>query len=207
MKFYSKKAINEIFGAKRGTMAPKKGTVLFDAITTTGTSEQVCRDEDGRYYLTAKAVEGESDARLGMGTYFVDGQITMPISREGALAWSEPNLCGDELAAARSEFGENFPETLSLVLEFGKGSSTDTSAPYERLCKIDAESFVLYSTDDSYPFCHGSTTLYQLAEDEAERFTKEVYVYYIPAETARRWAVSRGMDADTCEKVFGPSAA
>lgn len=86
-------------------------------------------------------------------------------------------------------------------------------APIFAGCRVVAKAYFVqveicsYSTDDSYPLCHGNTTFCQFAENEAEQFTEEVYIYYIPAETAHRWAVSRGMDADTCEKVFGPSAA
>ena len=201
------KEINEIFGVKEISKAPKKAEVLFNAMTVNGTSEQVCCSEDGQYYLTAKAAKDNNDARLGMGTYHVDGQIAIPISLTSAMFWSERNLYGDELAAAISKFGENLSTTLSLVWECGADSSADTPALREWLFKIIGDEFVLYSTDSSYPLCNGSTTFCQFAEDETDQFVADVYVYYIPAETARRWAVAHGIDANTYEKFFGSPAA
>ena len=54
------KEINEIFGVKEISKAPKKAEVLFNAMTVNGTSEQVCCSEDGQYYLTAKAAKDKS---------------------------------------------------------------------------------------------------------------------------------------------------
>ena len=58
MSYYSKQEIDEIWGVKQLSDAHNIGTVLFETKTDEKTYEQLCRTEDGRYYLTVKPTDG-----------------------------------------------------------------------------------------------------------------------------------------------------
>ncbi len=202
MSIMPKRTINGIFDVRQEPAVPDGMNILHEVTRMDEAREQLLCDTDGHCHLAAEPAKDGHENRLGMATYVFDRRIVMPVSRESALSWSHYNLCGDELMAAMKEFGE-YATDHQIVWEYSGAAATGQDGIHEWLMESSARDFVLYSTDYSYPFCNGSTTFVHSAEDGTEQFAGEVYVYYIPAETARRWAETRGMDADTCAEVFG----
>lgn len=201
----SKIAMEKIFGVKKIEEAPKGMHLLFDVTETGRTRQQIYRNENGQYYLTAEVAEGaedEDEMKIEWaGSYTFEGHIIMPISREGAVEWSWKRLWGSEMEAALKEFGYH-DDSEHPIWRSHEITNTDPAVLHEWLVKIDEKDFVLYSTDDSYPLCHGDTVVVEMDYDD---IVFEVYYYFIPAETARRWAKANNMNPHTWENFFGSS--
>lgn len=196
-----KKHIDEIFGIKPVSAVPEGMSILYEVTRIGETREQLLRDTDGSYYL---AVEPEKAGDIGMAwmsCYAVDRRIIIPVSREGALNWSNHNLYGDDLQSAIDEFGE-YAKNFRIVWE-RESVGTGQEDVHEWLTKSAAGDFVLYSTDLGYLLSNESTMFTKATEEGAVLYAVDVCVYYIPAETARRWAEAYGMDEDTYREVFG----
>lgn len=197
----NKKTIEEIFGIKKVSAVPGDMDIRYE-VTKKDARERLLRDADGHYYLAAESVGDGCQARLGMATYTFEGQVILPVCRESALSWSYVNLCGNELAAAMEEFGE-YASFSQIIWEHNEMTGTGQEDIREWLMESESGDFVLYSTEHYYPLCDGGTIFIYSAENGDTQFAGDVNVYYIPAETARRWAEAHGMDADTCATVFG----
>lgn len=72
---------------------------------------------------------------------------------------------------------------------------------HEVLWKTADGLYILFSTDDSYPAFGYNAPFIEFGEGGTSR--DDLFIYYITPETARRWAEARGMDEETCHKVFG----
>ena len=157
--------------------------------------QQVFRDENGNYFI---AVKGGIDATFGFETrYYLDGrEVLIPTRPESLASWAEHNLPGEECKRALDEF--KIPEHINFktVWLFQQGNI------HEVLWKSDGDFCVLFSTDNTYP-CLGCNVPLVDFDGSSGGNRDDLYCYYIAPETARRWAEARGMDEETCQKVFG----
>ena len=157
--------------------------------------QRVFRDENGNYFI---AVKGGIDATVGFETrYYLDGrEVLIPTRPEALASWAEHNLPGEECKRALDEF--KIPEHINFktVWLFQQGNI------HEVLWKSDGDFCVLFSTDNTYP-CLGCNVPLVDFDGSSGGNRDDLYCYYIAPETARRWAEARGMDEETCQKVFG----
>ena len=157
--------------------------------------QRVFRDENGNYFI---AVKGGIDATFGFETrYYLDGrEVLIPTRPEALASWAEHNLPGEECKRALDEF--KIPEHINFktVWLFQQGNI------HEVLWKSDGDFCVLFSTDNTYP-CLGCNVPLVDFDGSSGGNRDDLYCYYIAPETARRWAEARGMDEETCQKVFG----
>lgn len=201
-----KKTIDKIFGVRPVSAIPGGMRILRKVTRRDGTREQLCRDADGRYHMVVEPEKAGDESDLGMGRYTVDRRVIMPISRECVLLWVTYYFGCDKSWAAKEGLREY--EYRKMVWEHRKAPSTERPGTDEWLMKSDEGEFVLYSTDESYPFCTGSVSFLRFSDDDGTGgFEGDVCIYYIPEETARRWAEARGMDAGTYAEVFGGAEA
>ena len=119
-----------------------------------------------------------------------------------AQFWVEYHF-GDE---ALSEFVINLDSEIR-IFNCSKKSSTDVLAPREWIARFcNSREFVIYSTEDSYPLCYNYMNLCVISEEnDGDWECIDTYMYYVPEETARRFAEARKLDAFAQEVLFGDS--
>lgn len=161
--------------------------------------EQVLRDKAGRYFMAVKC--GKQASCFGKLNYgFAGREIFFPVAREALPQWIEANLYGDDYARALKEFDINV-KFREKVWQFQQGSDkTQPGFIYEYLRKTNTDTYALFSTDHSYPYLGDSIAV---TEPGSHKVRDDLNLYYITADTARRWAKARGMDRYTSREIFG----
>lgn len=158
--------------------------------------QQVFRDENGNYFLAIKG--GTNGVMLSLETtyQFSESEVLFPIRPEALARWAAINLCGEDCRRAQEEFKNPEFTSSETVWLFQQGSI------HEVLWKVDGDFYILLSTDYDYP-CPGYNVPLVDFDGSSGGNRDDLYCYYIAPETARRWAEARGMDEETCQKVFG----
>lgn len=158
--------------------------------------QQVLRDTDGNYFMDVK--NGSNGAMLSLETVyqFNEPEVMFPIRPEALVRWAEINLYGEDRMRAQEEFKIPEHTNFETVWLHQQGNI------HEVLWKTDGDFYVLLSTDYSYP-CPGYNVPLVDFDGNSGGSRDDLYFYYIMPETARRWAEARGMDEETCQKVFG----
>ena len=153
--------------------------------------QRVFRDENGNYFI---AVKGGIDATFGFETrYYLDGrEVLIPTRPEALASWAEHNLPGEECKRALDEF--KIPEHINFktVWLFQQGNI------HEVLWKSDGDFCVLFSTDNTYP-CLGCNVPTLRSVVHCVNVTMPI----AHGRSIHRRAEARGMDEETCQKVFG----
>lgn len=161
--------------------------------------EQVLRNENGQYYMSMKCNERAS-CFDSLHHDFAGREIFFPVTPEALSQWAEANLYGSDYARACEEFGGDI-KIKETVWEYRQGADeTQPGFIYEYLRKTSADTYALFSTDCSYPYFGCSIAA---AAPGSRKVRDDLYLYYITADTARRWAEARGMDRYTAREVFG----
>lgn len=161
--------------------------------------EQVLRNEDGQYYMSVKCGERAS-CFDSLHHDFAGREVFFPVAPEALSQWARTNLCGGDYGCALKEFDINV-KLKEKVWQYQQGSDkTQPGFIYEYLRKTNTDTYALFSTDCSYPYLGSSTTV---AEPGSHKVRDDLYLYYITADTARRWAEAKGMDEYTSREIFG----
>lgn len=196
---------NEIFGIEDAAASSLTGTKLLyeSEHGKPGDSdylrEEVRRNKAGQYYMSVKC--GVCACYFNNLSYdFADREFSFPVAPEALSQWAETNLYGSDYARACKEFGSDI-KIKETVWEYRQGADeTQPGFIYEYLRKTAADTYALFSTDCSYPYFGYSIAA---AAPGSRKVRDDLYLYYITADTARRWAEARGMDRYTAREVFG----
>lgn len=160
--------------------------------------ERVLRDKAGRYYMSVKC--GEAVSYFHSLSYDFSGrEVYFPAVREALALWAKKNLQNGDYARAWKEFGRNV-RLREKVWEYQQGNDkTQPGFLCEYLRKTDTDTYALFSTDSTYPYWGCSAAVVK----GSRTVRNDLYLYYITADTAQRWAEARGIDAYTYKEAFG----
>ncbi len=158
---------------------------------------QVMRNEKGNYFVKVK-----NGPLSGVGCFLPDSlagrEVCFPSTPQALYNWAGMYLAGEDYGRALEEF-----QCGASVFQYEKIWKYQHDDTYEFLLKTDDGSYMLFSTDSSYP-CYGCNQLWtECNEDGSGDCRDDLYLYYITPEVARRWAEFRGMKEDTCQEIFG----
>lgn len=160
--------------------------------------EQVLCSKAGRYYMSVKCGEKASCFRIP-SCGFAGREVFFPAAPEALALWAGENLHGDARSRAQEEFGGG-AKIREKVWEYQQGADkTQPGFIFEYLRKTDTGTYALFSTDGSYPYFGCSAAVVKGSQTVRD----DLYLYYITAGAAKRWAEARGMDEYTCKEVFG----
>ncbi len=160
--------------------------------------EQALRCGPGRYYMSVKC--GGKASCPGLPYYgFAGREVIFPAAPEALAQWAREKLHGSGYARALEEFrgGARIREKIWAFQQGADGTQPGFLSEYLR--KTDTGTYALFSTDGSYPYpgCRAAVV-------KGSRTVRDgLYLYYITAGTAQRWAEARGMDAYTYKEAFG----
>lgn len=196
---------NEIFGIKDASQDSLKDMqLLYESEhgkhgCPDYRQEQVLRNETGQYYMSMKCGE-RATCFDSLHHDFSGRNIFFPVAPKALSQWARMNLCGDDYARALKEFDINV-KFKEKVWQFQQGSDkTQPGYIFEYLRKTNTDTYALFSTDYTYPYLGSSTTV---SEPGSHKVRDDLYLYYITADTAQRWAEARGMDGYTSKEIFG----
>lgn len=160
--------------------------------------EQVLRCGTGRYYMSVKC--GRKASCFGQPSYdFAGREVIFPAAPEALALWAREKLHGNDYARALEEF-RGSAKIRGKVWEYQQGADgTQPGFISEYLRKTDTDTYALFSTDGSYPYpgCRAAVV------KGSHTVRDDLYLYYITAGAAQRWAEARGMDAYTYKEAFG----
>lgn len=130
---------------------------------------------------------------------FAGREVIFPAAPEALAQWAREKLHGSGYARALEEFrgGARIREKIWAFQQGADGTQPGFLSEYLR--KTDTGTYALFSTDGSYPYpgCRAAVV-------KGSRTVRDgLYLYYITAGTAQRWAEARGMDAYTYKEAFG----
>lgn len=194
----------EIFGIKEARASRIKGMELrYESEHGTPGNpkylrERIYRSKTGRYYMSVKC--GSNASYFRYSSYDPAGrEIFFPVAPEALAEWARGNLHGGDCSRAKKEFISSV-KIGKKVWEYQRGAdNTQPGFIQEYLRKTDTDTYALFSTDCSCPYFW----YYAATVKSSHTVRSDLYLYYITADTARRWAEARGMDGYTYKEVFG----
>lgn len=204
--------IEKIFGVKNCSASDIEGMERLyvsehgDASDPKYVRQMVLRDKAGSYFLAIKG--GSNAARTDSLFYPIAGRdILIPITQGCLYAWALHNLSYEEVNTdAINEFKPKDSPYRAVWRYYGEVEpgnpvhmyTADLGHLFEVLLKTDSGEYRLFSTNPCYPYFCGQT----MWLGEGTPYNGEGYTFDIPKETARRWAETRDMDADTYQALF-----
>lgn len=197
--------VNEIFGMKEAGAASRLKSMELRYESEHGKPgspdyllEQVRRSGEGRYYMSVKC--GSKVSYFQCSSYdFAGREVFFPVAPETLAGWAATRLRGSDRSHALQEFNSSV-RFREKVWEYQQGADkTQPGFIQEYLWRTGTDTYALFSTDCSYPYFGCSAAM--VTGRYAAR--GDLCLYYITADTARRWAKARGMDGYTYKEVFG----